>query len=120
MGINEMSSQQLTTFVYDPSGREIEKWLDNETRAVTSYDAAGQPLVVSNLESDNSVISRFTYTYDPIGNRAQEVRDEGTTTLTWSYDATSQLTNEELPGVMTCTDGADGDGPGTWSRECSF
>ena len=94
MGINEMSSQQLTTFVYDPSGREIEKWLDNETRAVTSYDAAGQPLVVSNLESDNSVISRFTYTYDPIGNRAQEVRDEGTTTLTWSYDATSQLTNE--------------------------
>ncbi|MCA9090166.1 MAG: hypothetical protein KDA90_16205 [Planctomycetaceae bacterium] len=114
-----MLSQQVTTFVYDASGREIEKWLDNGTRAETSYDAAGRPLVVSNLESNNSVISRFTYTYDPIGNRLQEVGSEGTT-LTWSYDATSQLTNEELPGVMTCTDGADGDGPGTWSRECSF
>ena len=76
-----MSSQQVTTFVYDASGREIEKWLDNETRSVTAYDAAGQPLVVSNLESDNSVISRFTYTYDPIGNRLQEVRNEGATTL---------------------------------------
>ena len=64
-----MLSQQLTTFVYDPSDREIEKQLDNETRSVTSYDAAGQMLVVSNLESDNSVISRFTYTYDPFGNR---------------------------------------------------
>ena len=64
-----MASRQVTTFVHDPSGREIEKQLDNETRAVTAYDAAGQPLVVSNLESDNSVISRFTYTYDPFGNR---------------------------------------------------
>ena len=69
MGSQRMSSQQVTTFVYDASGREIEKWLDNETRSVTAYDAAGQPLVVSNLESDNSVISRFTYTYDPFGNR---------------------------------------------------
>ena len=59
-GISGVSSQQLTTFVYDASGREIEKWLDNETRAVTSYDAASRPLVVSNLESDNSVISQFT------------------------------------------------------------
>ena len=114
-----MFSQEMTTFLYDPSVREIEMPLGNETLSVTAYDAAGQPLVVSNLESNNSVISRFTYTYDPVGNRLQEVGDEGTT-LTWSYDATSQLTNEELPGVMTCTDGADGDGPGTWSRECSF
>ena len=59
-----MASRQVTTFVHDPSGREIEKQLDNETRAVTAYDAAGQPLVVSNLESDNSVISRFMDTYD--------------------------------------------------------
>ena len=64
-----MLSQQVTTFVYDASGREIEKWLDNGTRAETSYDAAGRPLVVSNLESNNSVISRFTYTYDPFSNR---------------------------------------------------
>ena len=64
-----MSSQQVTTFMHGPSGREIEKQLDNETRTVTAYDAAGQPLVVSNLESNNSVISRFTYTYDPFSNR---------------------------------------------------
>lgn len=55
-----MSSQQVRKFVYDASGREIEKWPDNETRAVTVYDAAGQLLAVSNLESDNSVISQFT------------------------------------------------------------
>ena len=69
MGSQRMSSQQVTTFMHGPSGREIEKQLDNETRTVTAYDAAGQPLVVSNLESNNSVISRFTYTYDPFSNR---------------------------------------------------
>ena len=80
-----MFSQEMTTFLYDPSVREIEMPLGNETLSVTAYDAAGQPLVVSNLESDNAVISRFTYTYDPIGNRV--VREVDTDWATSTHDA---------------------------------
>lgn len=48
---------------------------------------------MSNFYSDDSLISRFTCTYDPLGNRTQEAREDGTLRV-WQYDATSQLISE--------------------------
>ena len=76
-------------------GREILKELDNGTRASIVYDAAGQILSVSNLEKTGDVISRFTYLYDPAGNRTSETREDGAHKL-WTYDSTSQLISEEI------------------------
>jgi len=40
------------------------------------------------------MISRFTYLYDPDGNRTSETREDGTLRL-WTYDPTNQLISEQ-------------------------
>jgi len=57
------------------------------------YDAAGRQTRVVNLFADDSVISRFTYSYDPAGNRTGQTRDDGEVRI-WSYDSTNQLVGE--------------------------
>jgi|GEM_PF-1928221 len=90
----ENEHEEVTTFAYDPVGREILKELDNGTRTTFVYNAAGQILAVANLQANDDLISRFTYTYDPVGNRTQEAREDGDLRI-WTYDPTNQLISEQ-------------------------
>ena len=49
-----------------------------------------------NARSDGTLISRFTYTYDNVGNRTgvQQYTGSDTDGIAWCYDRTYQLTNE--------------------------
>ena len=56
----------------------------NGTLASLSYDAANQLTVLENLQGA-TVLSRYTYSYDDVGNRTQ-VLEGGTSVVTWTYD----------------------------------
>ena len=53
---------------------------------------------LANLKSDDSVISSFDYACDAVGNRTS-VLEANDDRVTWTYDATYQLTNEQRSGV---------------------
>ena len=53
---------------------------------------------VANLKSDNSVISDYQYAYDAISRRTHVLENSGDR-VTWRYDASSQLINENRSGA---------------------
>jgi YD repeat-containing protein len=62
------------------------------------YNAAGWVSDVDHLKSDNSIIQTFDYTFDNVGNRRSRVDADGNR-VTWTYDATYQLTEEHRTGT---------------------
>jgi YD repeat-containing protein len=55
-------------------------------------------LLLTSLTSGGATSSSFNYTYDPVGNRIQVLEAKGDV-VTWSYDPTQQLTNEQRSGA---------------------
>ncbi|MEY4940286.1 MAG: hypothetical protein RIQ93_2021, partial [Verrucomicrobiota bacterium] len=83
----------VTTFKYDPLGRNIEVTRDGiATRTV--YDADGRVTATIRVGSDGSEMIRETSTYDVAGSLLAQSDALGrTTTHAWSYDANAgQLT----------------------------
>jgi len=58
-----------------------------------TYDAAARLTWRANLKSDDSLVSSFNYNYDNADNRTGMLEGAGGR-VTWTYDATNQLTNE--------------------------
>jgi len=63
-----------------------------------TYDAAGRNTEVHNVSSIDVTLSRFNYSYDAAGNKVQVLEHSGDV-VTWSYDATYQLTREHRSGI---------------------
>ena len=88
---------ERTTLTYDDAGRLKQRQLANGTLASLSYDAANQLTVLENLQGA-TVLSRYTYSYDNVGNRTQ-VLEGGTSVVTWTYDETYRLKTEKRSGT---------------------
>ena len=58
-----------TTYGYDALGRLTRTDLANGSVALQSYDTASRLTALTNLAPDGSVISRYEYIYDALGNR---------------------------------------------------
>jgi RHS repeat-associated protein len=89
---------QATSFAYDANSRVTANSLANGVNASWSYDNAGQILLLANVNSSGTTLSSFNYTYNPVGNRTQVAEVDGSM-VTWSYDPTYQLTNEQRSGA---------------------
>jgi RHS repeat-associated protein len=89
---------QTTSFAYDANSRVTANFLANGVNASWSYDSAGQILLLANVNSTGTTLSNFNYTYNHVGNRTQVVEVDGST-VSWSYDPTYQLTNEQRSGA---------------------
>jgi YD repeat-containing protein len=86
------------TYSYDAANRKTVKRLANGARTSFSYDAADRITQVSNLKGSGVVISQFDYRYDNTANRIGVTEASGDR-VTWTYDATYQLTRERRSGV---------------------
>ncbi len=97
--LKDGSNNLIASYTYDAIGSLSRSDNGNGTYTTYSYDAAGQLLDLVNYKADNTVNSRFDYTYDVLGRRTSMTTLEGTTN--YGYDATGQLTSVSLPTGRT-------------------
>ena len=89
---------QRATYSYDAASRVTGIHFANTTRASYAYDNADRLLrAVANLTSTNTTLSSFSYALDAVGNRKHVVESTGNR-VTWTYDNTYQLKNEQRSG----------------------
>jgi RHS repeat-associated protein len=88
---------QVTSWSYDVASRVTAQVLANGTRVSNTYDNADRLLLLANLTSGGTTLSSFNYAYNSVGNRTQVVEVDGSL-VTWAYDPTYQLTNEQRSG----------------------
>ena len=69
----------------------------NGTSASYTYDAADRLVSLKNLGLGGEAAAGFTYTYDPVGQPIQVIEADASA-ITWSYDPTYQLVNEDYGG----------------------
>ncbi|WP_373543571.1 Calx-beta domain-containing protein [Chamaesiphon sp.] len=92
--LTDNNGTNIVTYTYDNIGQLAREDNGNGTYTTYSYDSAGQALSIVNFKADNTVNSRFDYTYDNLGRRDSMTTLEGKTT--YGYDATGQLTKATL------------------------
>jgi RHS repeat-associated protein len=98
-GLNDDGGSPIVSYTYDAASRLVRQDNANATFTTYSYDAAGQLTSLINHAPDNSVNSRFDYTYGLDGNRTSVTTLDGTTR--YGYDALGQLVSAELPDGRT-------------------
>ena len=79
----------IASYSYNAAGWLERKDLGNGTYTTYAYDAVGQILSLVNHAPDDSVNSRFDYTYGPLGQRLSMDTLDGQ--WRYEYDATGQL-----------------------------
>ena len=82
---------RIVLYTYDQAGRLQREDKGNGTYTTYSYDGAGRVASIVNRAPDNSINSRFDYTYDALGRRTSLVTLDGT--WNYTYDLTGQLTH---------------------------
>jgi YD repeat-containing protein len=87
----------IDRYTYDAAGRLQSENKGNGTSTVYSYDGAGRLMSLINRTLDNSINSRFDYTYDALGRPTKMSTLDGV--WTYSYDQTSQLTHAVFASV---------------------
>ena len=88
---------QTTSWSYDAASRVTAQVLANGVRVSNTYDNADHLLLLANLTSTGTTLSSFNYAYNVVGNRTRVLEVDGSV-VTWSYDPTYQLTNEQRSG----------------------
>jgi RHS repeat-associated protein len=91
---------EQTTITHDALDRELHKILANGMAVSHTYDPAGTQTVLENRKSDGTLLAVYTATYDGLGNRLTVLELDGVR-VTYGYDATSQLTQEQRSGANT-------------------
>ena len=88
-------SQTIVDYDYEAAGRLSRKTLGNGVFTTYTYNDAGQVTLLVNSRADNTVLSRFAYTYDASGRRDSMTTLAGT--FTYGYDPLGQLTRVAHP-----------------------
>jgi len=89
---------QVTTWSYDAANRVTAQLLANGVRVSNTYDDADRLLLLANLTSTGTTLSSFNYAYNAAGNRSRVLEADGSV-VSWNYDPTYQLTNEQRSGA---------------------
>ena len=89
-GLKDAGGANIVAYTYNNAGQLTRKDNGNQTYSTYEYDAAGQLLHLINYSPDNSVSSRFDYSYDVLGRIKTMSTLDGQ--WTYTYDATGQLT----------------------------
>ena len=91
---------EITTIALDALDREVKKTLANGMVVSQLYDAVGRELALWNVGPTGVGLAIYTALYDAVGNRLNNVEMDGTR-VTWAYDPTDQLINEQRSGTSS-------------------
>jgi RHS repeat-associated protein len=108
------SHQGVFTFGYDDASRRNSLTYPNGVTASYNYDDGNQLTALHLLDSAMSLLSKYDYTYDDVGNRDTRTTLDGLTSYT--YDSLDQLTDAIGPDpanpALTATESYDYDAAG--------
>ncbi|MHC5595393.1 MAG: putative Ig domain-containing protein [Nostoc sp.] len=93
--LTDATGQSIISYDYDSAGRLTKETNGNGTYTSYEYDQQSQLTRLINYKADNTVNSRFEYTYDNLGLRTSMTTLDGT--FKYGYDATGQLTSVVTP-----------------------
>lgn len=100
----------VATYDYDAAGRVLTNTLPNAVYVTYAYDDADRLLDLANRRTDGTLLSRFAYGVDAVGNRTamtitQAISPSLTLTdvVAYGYDPTYQLTSEARTGSINYT-----------------
>jgi RHS repeat-associated protein len=88
---------QITTMAYDALDRVVSQINASGDWISHVYDAAGRQTFIGNFNSSGTANACFTGTFDNVGNQLTSQEIAGVT-VSWSYDASYQLVNEQRNG----------------------
>ncbi|MFX0132700.1 MAG: RHS repeat domain-containing protein [Candidatus Hodarchaeota archaeon] len=82
-----------TFYAYDAAGNLIQRVLPNGVYTKYGYDFIGRLILVEYYRKDNSLISKYEYDLNTVGNRIQviETTKEGSKTTSYRYDKLDRL-----------------------------
>jgi RHS repeat-associated protein len=83
----------VTSYSYDTVGNLVHMSFPNNTQSDHTYDSLNRLIAVENKRADNTLLSGFTYSLGPAGNRLQ-ANEQGGRTVSYAYDALYRLTGE--------------------------
>jgi RHS repeat-associated protein len=89
---------ERTTWQFDANSRVTVQRLANLVRVSYAYDNADRLVRLANLTSTGTTITSYVDSWDGAGNRLSRLEQDGTR-VTWAYDPTYQLTNEQRGGA---------------------
>jgi RHS repeat-associated protein len=81
----------IATYTYDLAGNLTKEVNGNGTYKTYEYDRAGNLTHLINYAANNTINSRFDYTYNNVGEKIGETTLDGT--WTYQYDAIGELTH---------------------------
>ena len=88
---NRLSSNNTTTYAYDPAGNLATATYPNGLQSNFAYDR------LNRLTSMTTPVSSYNYQLGPTGNRLAAAEGTGRT-LNWNYDGIYRLTSEAITG----------------------
>ena len=96
--LTDGSGNLIVDYDYHPvSGQLVKETNGNGTYTSYSYDFAGQLISLVNAQADDTVNSRFDYTYDNLGRRTEVSTLDGI--WSYEYDLTGQLTGAVFASI---------------------
>lgn len=100
--LTDGDDNSIVSYTYDEVGRIAREDNGNGTYTTYSYDLVGQITSIANFAADDSVNSRYDYSYDQLGQQTEVTTLDGS--WSYSYDSIGQLTgavftstNAEIP-----------------------
>jgi RHS repeat-associated protein len=89
---------ERTTIQWDALDREQHRILGNGMAVSHTYDGAGRETLLQNISSAGAGLAIFTNSYSANDNRVNVAEIDGTL-VSFAYDQSSQLVNEQRSGV---------------------
>ncbi|MGE5329027.1 MAG: RHS repeat-associated core domain-containing protein [Deltaproteobacteria bacterium] len=101
---------KVTAYSYDPAGNLIQKLLPNGIKTENTYDALSRLTAMTDYDAAGKIINKYSYSYDPVGNKTAVERkkygcglaviaDETEGKTQYKYDSLNQLIDIKKPNL---------------------
>jgi RHS repeat-associated protein len=85
---------QGQNYEYDLANELVHERRTNGTVTYYGYDLAGRMSLIQHRKSDGTLIERWDYTRDEVGNILQELRGSDSMNMYWNYDQGNRISKE--------------------------
>jgi len=79
----------ISYYEYDLADEMVHERRVNGAVTYHGYDAAGRVSLIQHRKSDGTLIERYDYTRDEVGNILEQLRGSDSTSVYWNYDPVS-------------------------------